>query len=223
MTEPEPAPPGPAPLTLQPWAAALPSPQPLGSTTALAGRKGRGSRSGVAGGGGQGLAGLCSDVWPQGSHTHSLWSSLQLLHQCTRARLELLVPIRGGEAQPSAQRHKLCFHQHNIPRGRCRGRGTKTLVHFMQCDKSTEIHLGVKVECALNTWNLQKSPPGRSQAVVILHWGCVLVFDKTDTIHVPETNCSELWAQHLACGLWSSWDLLKCCWRQFRLTILLCI
>lgn len=40
----------------------------------------------------------------------------------------------------------------------CRGKGTKTLVHFMQCEKSTEIHLSMKVECVLNTWNLQKSP-----------------------------------------------------------------
>lgn len=83
--------------------------------------------------------------------THSLWSSVQLLRQHTQAQLELLILIRSGKAQPSAQRQNLCFHQHNIPRGRCTGKGIKTLVHFMQCEKSTEIHLGMKVECVLNT------------------------------------------------------------------------
>lgn len=49
----------------------------------------------------------------------------------------------------------LCFNQRNVTRGHCRGKGIKTLVYFMHCEKSTEIHLGMKVECVLNTWNLQ--------------------------------------------------------------------
>lgn len=91
--------------------------------------------------------------------THSLWSSVQLLCQRTQAQLELLTLIRSGKAQPSAQRQNLCFHQHNIPRGRCTGKGIKTLVHFMQCEQSTEIHLGMKVEMCPEYLKPAKKPP----------------------------------------------------------------